>query len=374
MATVEKYQTRSGGTLYAVRYRKPDRGTTMKRGFRTKREAQAWAEDVEVDKRTGTYVAPSLGRITVAELAPAWLARKKQGNKPSTYHSTESAYRTHVAPKWGRASVADIDSLSVETWISEMTGSASSVIRAKGVLSGILDDAVKAKRLASNPCDGVENLPRKTAKRHVYLSDDDVDRLAEESGQHRTLVYLLAYCGLRWGEAIALRVHDIDFLRRRISIHESATQVGAHHEVGPTKSWETRSVPVPQFVIDELSAQCTSKARGDLVFPGNDGRYLKRPDSKDGWFVVAVKRAGVQKITPHDLRHTCASIAVSEGANVLALTRMLGHKSAAMTLDTYSDLFDSDLDAVAVALDARHSRSSVLNSCSPRAHDAVQQA
>lgn len=66
--------------------------------------------------------------------------------------------------------------------------------------------------------------------------------------------------------------------------------------------------------------------------------------------VRSVGPAGVQAITPHDLRHTCASLAVSAGVNVLALQRMLGHTSAKMTLDTYADLFDDDLDAVATAL------------------------
>jgi integrase len=64
----------------------------------------------------------------------------------------------------------------------------------------------------------------------------------------------------------------------------------------------------------------------------------------------------VQKVTPHDLRHTCASLAVSVGVNVLALQRMLGHKSAKMTLDTYADPFDDDLDAVADTLHARYAR------------------
>src|SRR5271155_4987205 len=81
--------------------------------------------------------------------------------------------------------------------------------------------------------------------------------------------------------------------------------------------------------------------------------YLPRPKSTDGWFVAATKRAKVQKITPHDLRHTCASIALSSGVNVLALSRMLGHQSAKVTLDTYADLFDTDLDAVAEALDLK---------------------
>jgi integrase len=118
-------------------------------------------------------------------------------------------------------------------------------------------------------------------------------------------------------------------------------------------------VPVPQFVLDKLSMQCAGEALNDLVFAATTGKYLHRPKSSTGWFRAAVKRAGVQKITPHDLRHTCASLAVSAGVNVLALQRMLGHTSAAMTLDTYSDLIDDELDAVAVTLHSRYSRSSV---------------
>ncbi len=85
------------------------------------------------------------------------------------------------------------------------------------------------------------------------------------------------------------------------------------------------------------------------------GGTANQPPSYDstGWFNRAVERAQVQKITPHDLRHTCASLAVSSGANVLAVSRMLGHKDPSVTLRIYADLFDSDLDAVAVNLDAK---------------------
>jgi integrase len=232
---------------------------------------------------------------------------------------------------------------------------ATTVLRAHGVLSGILADAVKAKRLAANPAKGVENFPRKAAKRRVYLSAEDVYRLADESGEHRALVLVLAYTGIRWGEAVGLRVRDVEFLRRRLNVHENAVQVGTRYAVGPTKGRKARSVPVPAFVLDELSQQCKGKAPDDLVFPSRGG-YLQRPKSSTGWFQAAVKRAAVQKVTPHDLRHTCASLAISAGVNVLALQRMLGHKSAKITLDTYADLFDDDLDAVAVSLHARYAR------------------
>jgi integrase len=73
-------------------------------------------------------------------------------------------------------------------------------------------------------------------------------------------------------------------------------------------------------------------------------RYLKRPSyDSTGWFNRAVERSQVQKITPHDLRHTCASLAVSSGANVLAVSRMLGHKDPSITLRIYADLFGTTL-------------------------------
>lgn len=109
-----------------------------------------------------------------------------------------------------------------------------------------------------------------------------------------------------------------------------------------------------------MSCRCSvrAKASGDLVSPGRDDQYQPRPKSSAGWFAAAVTKAKVQKTAPHDLRHTCASLAVSAGVNVLALQRMLGHTSAKVTLDTYADLFDEDLDAVAVTLDSRYSRES----------------
>jgi integrase len=110
-------------------------------------------------------------------------------------------------------------------------------------------------------------------------------------------------------------------------------------------------------------------APGDLVFAGPDGTYLARPKSDGGWFSSAVAKAKVQAITPHDLRHSCASLAVSAGVNVLALQRMLGHTSAKVTLDTYADLFDDDLDAVAVSLHGRYSTANVLKMCSPASDD-----
>jgi len=355
VATISSYTTR-GGKRYRVRYRTPDHRQTDKRGFRTKREAEAFAATVEVKKLTGEYISETAGQITIGALAPAWLERKEHSTAPSNYRTIESAWRVHVQPVWGHRRVSDISVTEIEGWVAAMVKSKKSptiVIRAHGVLSGILTDAVKGRRLAANPAKGIDNLPRKIARRHVYLTADDVHRLASECREHHALVLVLAFCGLRWGEAIALRVHDVEFLKRRLTVAENAVQIGARHAVGHTKGKAVRAVPVPEFVLTAISELCRGKGPGDLVF--SDGDYLPRPKSTNGWFKRAVDRSCVQAITPHDLRHTAASLAVSAGVNVLALARMLGHKDPSVTLRVYADLFDSDLDAIAVNLHNQYS-------------------
>jgi integrase len=125
------------------------------------------------------------------------------------------------------------------------------------------------------------------------------------------------------------------------------------------KAHKQRSVPLPEFLLPYLARQCEGKGRDELLFPGDDGGHLRTPHAESGWFTKAVAASGVPRVTPHDLRHTAASLAVSAGANVKAVQRMLGHASAAMTLDIYADLFDDDLEAVAVALDQARSQTSV---------------
>lgn len=357
MATISKYQTSSGATLYRVRYRTPDRGQTDKRGFKTKRAAEAWANDNEVAKARGEYVAPALGRITVGELGPDWMERQRGHMKPSGYRSYESAWRVHVEPRWRRAKLADIRYTDVQGWVTELAGklSPSMVATVYSVLARILDDAVRDRRLAANPARGVK-LPVRAKRHNTYLSADQLHALARESGRYGSLVLLLGTAGLRWGEAVALRVSDINFLRRRVLLHENAVTVGGTVHVGTLKSGHHRSVALSGYVVDELAATCEGKGRDELIWPARDGGYLGPPASNKSWMSGAVDRCRLvdkafPRVSAHALRHTAASLAISAGANVKVVQRMLGHASAAMTLDVYADLFDDDLTGVASKLD-----------------------
>jgi hypothetical protein len=114
-------------------------------------------------------------------------------------------------------------------------------------------------------------------------------------------------------------------------------------------------VAYPDFLDAAVMAACTGKGQEDRLWNSEEGGYLRPGNAASGWFAGAVKRAQAadetfRRVTPHDLRHTAASLAISAGANVKVIQRMLGHKSAKVTLDTYAALFPDDLDNVVGAL------------------------
>lgn len=352
MASITPYQTKAG-RRWRVRYRKPDRTQTDKRGFKTKRDAALFAATVETSKATGTYIDPTAGKITIGELGTDWLTR--QGHwKPSYRRTVESAWRIHVQPRFGAWPVGSIKRSDVQAWIAELSTagkSASLISTCYGVLKGIAEDAVADQLIPTSPVAGIP-LPKRVPARRRYLSHSEVSALAAAS-RYPGVVLVLAYTGLRFGEMAGLRVRNVDLLRRRITVEVSATEVGGKIVEGAVKTWSNRTVPIPRFLADVLAVECHGKRPNDLVF-SVEGRYLRPTNAArpgDGWMTVAARRAGIEPLTPHDLRHTAASLAVSASANVKAVQRMLGHKSAAVTLDTYADLFDSDLQAVAEALD-----------------------
>jgi integrase len=353
MATIEKYQT-AGGVRYRVRYRTPDKKQTDKRGFVTKRDADAFAATVEVSKLKGEYIPPKIGKTTLGDLGGQWLERQRGILKPSTFHHYTQLWRSHVEPRWGATPISAIRHTDIQSWISGLatTRSASLVVNVHLVLARILDDAVTDRMLVSNPARKVK-MPKRPPRRNTYLTAPQLDMLATECAPYGSLILLFGVGGLRWGEAICLRVQDVNFLRQRVELHRNAVTVGGQAVLGTLKSNKSRVVALPKFVIDALARTAEGKSRDDLLWPAPTASgYLTSPGNRRSWLFRAVARCqkidpNFPRITPHDLRHTAASLAIHGGANPLVVQRMLGHKSAAMTLDVYSDLFESDLASVA---------------------------
>lgn len=199
-------------------------------------------------------------------------------------------------------------------------------------------------------------LPRAAHSEKRFLTHEQVADLADSAGEYGTAILVLAYCGLRFGEMAALRVRNVDLMRRRLEISESVTEVEGVAVFGTPKTHQRRSVPVARSLVDQLALQMAGKGPDDFVFTAPEGGVLRLMNFRRRVFDPAAKSVGLEGLIPHELRHTAASLAVSAGANVKHVQRLLGHASAAMTLDVYSGLFDDDLDGVADRLDERRIR------------------
>lgn len=361
MATIEKYETKGGATLYRVRYRTPNRTQTDKRGFKTKRDAQAWADQLEVDKRRGVYVAPAAGRITLAEFSREWLESKHK-LKPSTRARYRIVVEGELA-KHGRIALGDITRRWVREWVADLSVdlAPASVHKTVGVLRQVLAMAVAENRLAMNPVDGVE-LPTVLAVEQRFLTLEQLHALADAAGEHRALVYVLGTCGLRFGEAAELRWQDVDLEAFKLKVRRSVVLVDGQFEIGPPKGGKGRTVSLPAFVADLFPG---AGKMTELVFPDGQGGHMRGTNVRRRWWSDAVAAAQlfprieknaagdettVYEFKLHELRHTAASLAIQSGANIKSVQNMLGHESAALTLDRYGHLYPSDVEAVGVAI------------------------
>jgi hypothetical protein len=126
------------------------------------------------------------------------------------------------------------------------------------------------------------------------------------------------------------------------SCARASTPAAVRQCQGP--AWQTN-------LMDELAPALSG---GDLVFTSSTGQPLRSPNFLRRVWKPAVADVGLGDLVPHDLRHTAASLAISAGASVKAVQRMVGHSSAQITLDRYAHLFEDDLDSLAESMDARY--------------------
>ena len=354
MASVKKYET-AKGYAWRVQYRSPDGKSRTKQGFRTKTEAQAWADKNAAAIHDQDWIHPNAGKATIGQLGERWLAAQTH-LKPSTTELYGQLWKSLIKPRWEHARVDQVAHSQIQEWVATTEKSASWTRDAYNVLSQILGMAVKDGMIRKNPAAGVK-LPRRDKPRKVYLTMEQLELFADECGERKDLILLLGTSGLRWGEAIALRPCDLNPLRNRIQVTRSASKAGNDIILGTPKTHEQRSVAVAPHVMEMLVRRSETVASDGLLWTGVRGGWLRPPGHRT-WFDGALKRAQaadptIPRFTPHGLRHVAAGLLIQAGANVKVVQRQLGHASAAMTLDQYADLFDDGLDEIVAVLSPR---------------------
>lgn len=353
-------------------------GQERAKAFDKRADAQRHIDGTTTALNTGTYADPQRSAVTFGTVAEAWLKAKAANRAPKTIAGYRGLLDVVILPKWKDERLRDIDHERLQTWVTWLSTdpaarqpkrgkdskgiptldtpsaglSAARVIHAYQVMRQVLAYAVRAKYLAVNPAGYIE-LPRKPQGKELALSHEQVRQLAAESGDMAAMVRFLAYTGMRFGECIALRVGDVDIAHKRITVSKSITHVQRHGYVeGDTKTHQRRSVPIlTKALADELAALTADRDPSDYLFPGAAGGAMTL--GRFRWrFDQAVAKLGLEGVTPHTLRHTAGSLALSEGASVVTVQKLLGHRNATTTLNVYSHKLPDDFDNLAAAMDA----------------------
>jgi len=326
--------------------------------------AKRWKASNVTSKDTGERVDPAAGRVTLAELYDELHAAVPYAAKTVKTHG--DIWRKTELDGLRRRAVNKITSGDVERVLNQI-GAPGMRTEARKLLSRLFAFAMNEReprvQLPSNPAKQASRKKTRSEridagsnarKEHRRLSPAELVRLiAEIPERYKALVHVMARVGLRPGEAHALTVGQLDPLRRMVLIDRAVSD----GEVGPTKTGEHRTIVLPAAISDELVAHLERfsdpRAPKALMFPSETGRMIDAHNWRARVFQPASARAGVNHgLGPNDLRHTAVAWAISLGADVYSVQRMVGHAKPSITLDTYGYMWDGSQQQLAERMDA----------------------
>ena len=340
---------------WRARYRDDD-GQEHSRHFERKRDGQAWLDEVASSRLTGTYVAPAASRVTLAGFYADWAPRQQwaTGTRKNADWAVDSCtFRDVPFGKLRRS--------HVESWVKSMESAlAPSTIQTRvRYVGGVLKGAVLDRALAVDPSVGVR-LPQVRRLEHTMRIPTPAEVQAVRDAAQpflRPLLDVMAFAGLRIGEASAVKSTDVRWLQHELHVARQIQNRPGVREICPPKHGSERVVPVPAELTLRLSAHIAEVGvHGDgWLLPGSP----PSPDALRRWFEKACRAADVEGITPHDYRHFYASGLIRAGLDAVSVARAMGHSSPAITLNVYAHLFPDAADRTRAAASALLASTSV---------------
>lgn len=297
-------------------------------------------------------LAPSMEKATVAQVVGDYLDNLN-GVSDSTASKYRGVGRKHIISNGiGGVRVGDLDHRRIEAWQRDLSSrrSASTVRGARHVLRAALNRAVVLGLIKANPITTVAGPSTKRPER-VYLTKEQVSRLALAAGEYSTLILFLADTGARISEVAALHHEDVDPAKRIVRFHHNLTDRGDRSEEMKTAR-SRRTVTLTKRVAEKLATVVDQAKEGQPLFTSPTGRYLNRRNYLRRVFKPAAVAAGlgdIEGLVTHSLRHTSASWLLAAGVPLWRVSRRLGHSSVAITEKTYAHLIpgdQSDADAL----------------------------
>ncbi|MGD9752000.1 MAG: tyrosine-type recombinase/integrase, partial [Acidimicrobiia bacterium] len=349
-----------GSAAYLVRYRTPG-GQQRSTQFGRRREADHFANAVEVDRALGTLIDPRLGRLTVDEWWQRWWPTVTN-LRPSTRVRDEGYYRLHIQPVFGATALNKLDRTALRQWVANLVDpngeglAPATVQKAVQILNKCVRAALDDRLIAFNP---VERLPLPKIEREEmrFLTHAELAHLVDTIDERfRAFALLGGYGGLRLGEMLGLRWSRVDLLRRRVQVSEILIDLQGHVSFGPPKTKASlRTVSLPRFVCEELSrlAPAGGADPSQLVFRSPEGFAVRPTAMRQRVWNPAVQAAGLAPLRMHDLRHTAVSLWIAEGANPKQVAVRAGHTSVSVVLDRYGHLYPEQDEELVQALESR---------------------
>jgi integrase len=356
---------------YIARWREPD-GRQRSRSFALKKEARAYLTAIQGKLDARTYIPPEAGKLTLREYSTGWLAASTADI--STRDASEIRWRVHILPVLGDHPLAAIRTSTVQSFAAglQRRQAAPNYIKViLGTLSAAFTAAVADRLIPFNPCTGVKS-PRVPQTRVVPWEAARVSAVrASLPAHYAATVDCGAGLGLRQGEAFGLAVEDIDFLRRAVHVRRQVRLLrGSILVFGPPKGSKERDVPLPESVALALAVHIREvgtipitlpwtepggkPVTANLIFTSGRGLAVNKNSFNHAWR-DALDAAGVPRERVngfHGLRHTYASVLLSGGVDVRALSEYLGHHDPGFTLNVYAHVMPSAPDKARAAIDS----------------------
>jgi integrase len=329
-------------TVYDVRVRVSDR--EVSRTFVRRKDADAYAATIEVDKLRGVAIDPRGGRLTVEELAQRWLD-SNPAKRPDTRATDEYHLRAHVIPALGKRQIASVTPSHVQRLANELAArlAPNTVRRGLGVVRAMFAYAVASDLLGRSPCRSIK-LPRVNPTRRQIPSSGELVRLVGAIPErYRAMVYSSVVLGLRFSEVAGLRVGELDTLRGMLSVAETVTRDSRGRPVfGPPKSDASRRTLAMPAPLTELLAQhlarrgLTGADAEELVFTAPSGGPIRYANWRSRVWLPACRAVGLDGLGFHDLRRANATALVRLGVDVKTAQQRLGHSDVRMTIGLYA--------------------------------------
>jgi integrase len=309
--------------------------------FRTLTEAKSFQATARDPVKARELRLLERGSVTLAEYFDSWLPRKRNLSA-STRARYEGVGAKYIVPGWlGAMRLSDIGRQDVERWVTDLASHCEppTMDKTYRTLRACLSMAVLDGLIPSNPATRVA-MPDIPERRPFFLTADQVAAIAEQLAERdRALLCFLSYTGARMGEATALRVQNLDLIRRRAMIVENSPEVSGRKLTTKTKSKTARIVDMSDELALELSQHLEKFGQrvrlgeidqGGYVFTAAHGGQVRQSNWRERVFQPACARAGVTRRASngnievpcvHDLRHTAASLAAAEGGTAFMKSR-----------------------------------------------------